>query len=165
MASNRIINVADVPLTPHAHGERFAAKDGGASEAVGARLLGYSVTEVPPGKRAWPFHNHNVNEELFVILEGHGTVRIGPDTFPIKQGDLIACPPGGPDTAHQIINTSDGPLRYLSVSTMLPQEIVEYPDSGKVMMYAYRKDGAAEPTVTFRHRGRLGDKVDYWEGE
>jgi hypothetical protein len=39
------------------------------------------------------------------VLEGEGEIRIGDAKHPIRKGDFIACPPGGPETAHQIINT------------------------------------------------------------
>ncbi|HEV8110827.1 MAG TPA: cupin domain-containing protein, partial [Burkholderiales bacterium] len=39
---------------------------------------------------------------MFYVVEGSGEVRIGSETFPIRAGDIIACPPGGQDTAHQI---------------------------------------------------------------
>lgn len=77
---------------------------------------------MPPGKRAWPFHNHRVNEEMFFVLEGGGEVRIGEDTFPIKKGDVIAHPPGEADTAHQIVNTSNAELKYLAICTMAMPE-------------------------------------------
>jgi uncharacterized cupin superfamily protein len=154
------INVADVVLEHHQHGDRFEAQDGSVSDAIGSRLLGCSLCVVPPGKRAWPLHNHHVNEELFVILAGHGVRRVGDTEHPVRAGDVIAAPPGGKDTAHQIINTSDGELRYLAISTRLPYEIVEYPDSGKVLVRA----GAAE-VPGFRHRGDLGAARDYWDGE
>jgi hypothetical protein len=32
-------------------------------------------------------------------------VRIGPDTYPLRPGDVVASSPGGPEVAHQIINT------------------------------------------------------------
>lgn len=37
----------------------------------------------------------------------------------------------GPDYPHRILDTSDAPLKYLSISTMEEPEICEYPDSGK----------------------------------
>lgn len=157
-----IMNLDDVPLEHHVHGDRFEARDGTIGDVIGARHLGYSLTVVPPGKRAWPFHNHHVNEEMFLILEGHGVVRIGGEHFPVRKGDVIACPPGGKDTAHQLVNTSDGELRYLSVSTELPHEIVEYPDSGKVMIRAADAPG---PQRRFFYRGVLDQPRDYWDGE
>jgi len=45
---------------------------------LGARLLGYNITAVPPGKRAFPLHNHMVNEEMFFVVEGHGEVESAP---------------------------------------------------------------------------------------
>jgi uncharacterized cupin superfamily protein len=151
-----ILNLDDVPLERHTHGEAFDALDARIGPLVGARQLGCSLTVIAEGKRAWPFHNHHVDEEMFLVLEGEGTVRIGDRRYPIRKGDVIASPAGGADTAHQIINTGTGPLRVLSVSTMHPHAIVEYPDSGKILVRA---------DETFRFRGRLGAATDYWEGE
>lgn len=121
---------------------------------IGAKMLGYNVTTVPAGKRAFPFHNHRVNEEMFFILEGEGELRMGSETTPIQKGDFIACPSGGKELAHQIINTSDQELKYLAVSTSLYPEIADYPDSGKFGILA--KD--------FRYVGKEGESLDYWEG-
>ena len=122
---------------------------------IGAQKLGYNLTVVPPGKRVFPFHNHHVNEEMFFILEGSGEVRIGAERFPLTQGDVIACPPGGPELAHQIINTSSSELRYLAVSTKLSPEVAEYPDSGKFGVM----------TESLRFLGRKETSLDYWDGE
>lgn len=160
-----IINLDEVTLEHHRHGARFEARDGSLADAIGGRLLGYSLTVVPPGKRAFPFHNHHVNEEMFLILEGRGVVRIGAQEYPVRPGDVIAAPPGGPATAHQIINTSDGELRYLSVSTMIAQDVVEYPDSGKVAVYVGSAPGGDPRARSYSHRGRPGPQLDYWDGE
>jgi uncharacterized cupin superfamily protein len=159
------IHVDDVPLHAHTHGDRFAGRHGSVGAAIGARLLGCSVTVVPPGKRAWPFHCHHVNEELFVILDGTGVVRIGDADHPVRAGIVIACPPGGPETAHQLINTGEVDLRYLSVSTMIASEVVEYPDSGKVAVYVGSAPGGDRAQRTFSYRGRLTAPADYWDGE
>jgi uncharacterized cupin superfamily protein len=122
---------------------------------IGAQKLGYNITVVPPGKRAFQFHNHRVNEEMFFILEGEGEVRIGSETFKIKKGDFIANPPGGAETAHQIINTSDKELKYLAVSTKLSPEIADYPDSKKFGILG----------ENFRFLGRESDSLGYFDGE
>jgi uncharacterized cupin superfamily protein len=131
---------------------------------IGAQRLGYNVTVVPPGRRAFPFHSHRVNEEMFFVLAGRGEVRIGPDTHPIREGDVIACPPGGPETAHQIVNTGDAELRYLAVSTKLSPEIAEYPDSGKFGVLA-ELTGADGRRDMFRFLGRPDQSVGYYDGE
>jgi uncharacterized cupin superfamily protein len=160
-----IINLDEVVFERYAHGEKFETLDGPMGPAVGARQLGYSLNVLPPGKRAWPFHCHYVNEEMFLILEGSGIVRVGDREYPIRKGDVIAAPAGGRDTAHQIVNTSNEELRYLSVSTMIPNDVVEYPDSGKVMVCVGSAPGGDEKMRSFSFRGRLGPSLDYWEGE
>jgi uncharacterized cupin superfamily protein len=171
-ARKPIINVADVALQPRppafsATGDaaqRFDARMGIVGPQIGARLLGCNITAVPPGKRAFPLHNHMVNEEMFFILEGSGDLRLGDATHPVRAGDIIACPPGGPETAHQLVNTGDTELRYLAVSTKLATEVCQYPDSGKFAVSVYDESGAPGQW-RFRHVGRPGDARDYWEGE
>lgn len=171
--SKPIINLADMPFLsmPAALGptgeaaQRYEARMAMVSRAIGARQLGYNVTELPPGKRAFPFHNHRVNEEMFFVLEGHGEVRLGTETLALRAGDFLACPAGGPDTAHQIVNTGATRLRYLVVSTAITPELVDYPDTGKFGVLAEFPAGPNEPPQVFRFVGRESNAVDYWEGE
>lgn len=168
-----IINIEEVELFPRpaafaATGpaaQRFDARMGMISPVIGAQKLGYNITEVPPGKRAFPFHNHRVNEEMFFIIEGQGEIRIGAQTYPIRAGDFISCPAGGPELAHQIINTGTAPLKYLAVSTKLSPEIAEYPDTGKFGILAELPPSPEGQPQWFRFVGKAGNEVDYWEGE
>ena len=162
---NPIINLEDVPLEHHVHGDRFEARYGSFGGSIGARRLGYSLCVVPAGKRAWPYHCHHVNEEMFLILEGTGVLRTGDREYPLRAGDVVAAPPGDAATAHQIINNSDRELRYVAVSTMIEHEVVEYPDSGKVAVYVKPAPGADPGPRTFNFRGRLGPRAEYWDGE
>ena len=162
-----ILNLEDVELEAFRPGEmpetaraRFeGARLGDIAGRIGATKLGYNLTVLPPGKCAFPFHSHRVNEEMFFVLAGEGEVRIGSETYPIRPGDVIACPPGGPETAHQIANTGDGELRYLAVSTKISPEVAEYPDSGKFGVLASFDSGP------FRFIGRLEGGLGYWDGE
>lgn len=144
--------------------ERFGSRMGAIGSRIGAKLLGYNITAVPPGKRAFPLHNHHANEEMFFILAGSGEVRVGAEAWSIRAGDFIANPPGGPEAAHQIINTGSEELRYLAVSTMITPETVEYPDSGKVALMSRQTAPDGTPRLV-RHVARASDSVDYWEGE
>ncbi|MBV1776183.1 cupin domain-containing protein [Burkholderiaceae bacterium DAT-1] len=114
----------------------FAGKSATISDLIGARKLGYNLTEVPPGKSQCPFHSHHAEEEMFLILEGTGELRFGHERYPLRKHDVIACPTGGAEVAHQIINTGNTPLRYLSLSTVAEVEACEYPDSNKVATIA-----------------------------
>jgi uncharacterized cupin superfamily protein len=162
-AARPIVNIDEVELQQRpperapkgAAAARFDARVGMIAPKLGAQKLGYNITAVPPGKRAHPFHNHRINEEMFYVIEGSGEVRIGGAVHPIRAGDIIACPPGGKETAHQIVNTGKSELKYLAVSTKLTPEICDYPDSGKFAVLS----------ETIRFVSRESEQLDYWEGE
>jgi len=155
LIDSRVVNIEDLKLEHFAKGDKFECNAVRIGPLLGAKDLGYSYDVVPPGKRSCPFHSHRGEEEMFFIVKGEGTLRYGAETRKIRAGDVICCPTGGPESAHQIVNASDADLAYLSISTMLPAEICEYPDSGKV--------GAFGGGV--RHMTRAGDSVDYWTDE
>jgi len=168
--SSPVINIADLkiqsvgperaPKGPNA--DRYDIRWGEISSHIGAKKLGYNLTVVAPGKQNCPFHNHHMEEAMFFILEGEGELRYGKERYPLKPGDIIACPTGGPDTAHQIINTGKTEMRYLSVSTVAEIEICDYPDSNKFGVYETRPDAKA-PHVRFL--SRPDKSLDYWDGE
>ncbi len=61
---------------------------------------------------------------------------------------------------HQFINTSDAPLKYLSISTRESPEFVECPDSGKHSAIVRHRDGSRTSYVQRAENG-----LDYWDGE
>ncbi|MFA7240510.1 MAG: cupin domain-containing protein [Sulfuricellaceae bacterium] len=171
--STPIINIADVVLESRpqafaptgAAADRFDARIGAIGARIGAKKLGYNITAVPPGKSAFPFHNHWVNEEMVFVLQGAGTIRIGADKHPIRSGDVVALPPGSKEAAHEIINTGEEELRYLAVSTKLSPEVGEYPDSGKFGVFAEAPTAPDGNPHFFRFIGRDSQSLNYWEGE
>jgi uncharacterized cupin superfamily protein len=130
------------------------------SAGIGARKLGYNLTEIPPGKAQCPFHSHRAEEEMFLVLEGIGELRFGDRTYPIRKHDVIACPTGGPSVAHQIVNTGTATLRYLALSNVADVEVCEYPDSRKIGVTA---DGPE--TSRLRAIVRAEATVDYYDRE
>lgn len=128
-----IINMDELEFEPD--GPNLPGKSASVASRIGARKLGYNVSLCPPGKSVCPFHNHYVDEEMFFLLAGEGTLRFGSEEYPLRKGDFIACPPGGREVAHQIINTGPSDLIYLALSTLAREEICEYPDSKKVGIY------------------------------
>jgi len=153
--ASRVVNIDELTLEHFAKGDKFECNAVRIGPLVGAKDLGYSYDVVPPGKRSCPFHSHRGEEEMFFIVRGEGTLRYGDETRKLRAGDIVCCPTGGPETAHQIINDSNAELAYLSVSTMLPAEVCEYPDSNKI--------GAFGGGV--RHMTRPSDHIDYWTDE
>lgn len=166
-----ILNVADAELHPRppqyaptgVAAEIIDAKVAFVSRQFGARKLGYNVTAIPPGKRAFPFHNHQTNDEMFFILAGSGTLRIGKEQHAIRTGDIISCPAGGPETAHQIVNTGTEELRFLAVSSAFSPDIVEYPDSGRFGILADLTPTPDGQPRSLMYVGREADSLPYWD--
>lgn len=133
---------------------------------AGARDLGASLFELPPGASSFPLHVHYANEEMIVVLSGRPTLRgTGDAQRELEPGEVVACP-AGPRGAHRIDNRSDEPVRFLVVSTMNAPEVNEYPDSGKIWMRSYPPGGVPpedEPGLDVLIR--RGEQLDYLDGE
>lgn len=124
-----------------------------------ARKLGASIDVLAPGKRGCPYHLHHAQEEMFIVIEGSGTLRVAGEMLPLVTGDVVFIP-AGPEYPHQIINTSHAPLKLLSISTQETPEICEYPDSAKFLAM-----GPGPADARFDHIGSTGPGLDYWHGE
>jgi len=155
IVDTKVINIDALKLEHFSKGAGFESRSARIGPLLGAKQIGYSYDVVPPGKRSCPFHSHRGEEEMFFIVRGSGTLRYGSETRKLRAGDVICCPTGGPETAHQIVNDSDEELAYLSISTMAPVEICEYPDSNKIGLFA---EG-------LRHMTQAGAEIDYWADE
>jgi len=113
------------------HGRHIGYRDKWMAEETGGRQLGASYYEVEPGKAAFTFHAHLVNEEAIFALEGEATLRLGKESIPVRKGDYIALP-ASIDLPHQLLNTGASTLRYLCLSTTRSPEVVTWPDSDKL---------------------------------
>lgn len=143
------------------HGTRIGYRDKWMADEVGASQLGASFYEVPPGRAAFPFHAHLVNEEALFVVEGEGTLRLGDREVPVRAGDYVALL-AGLDHAHQLRNTGAGTLRYLCLSTRRAPEVALYPDAGKLGVLGGEAVNIRE--MYFRKDARTGPDA-YFEGE
>jgi uncharacterized cupin superfamily protein len=129
-------------------GRRYSSRRLGV--AVGARTSGLRHMTIAPGQHGYPRHCHSAEEELFVILAGSGTARVGDEEAPVRAGHVLSCP-SGTTLAHAFRAGPDG-LEYLAYGQRQNNDIIYYPDSGK---------------VSFAGVGVIGrlDQLDYWDGE
>jgi uncharacterized cupin superfamily protein len=118
--------------------------------AAGSVVSGMNHVEVAPGARSCPFHCHGAEEEIFVVLAGSGTLRLGDEHHPVQAGHVVARPPGT-RIAHQFI-AGDRGLTLLAWGTREPNDVVWYPDSRKVSLRGIGIRGRIEP-------------LDYWDDE
>jgi len=158
-----IINIEDLEYAEFGKGDKFHARRASVSTRIGAEKLGYAVIRLLPGKRAWPYHAHYVIEEAFFVLEGKGTLRHAGEDYPLRKGDFVSSP-ADPEQPHQIINTSDGELVYIALSTMDHTDVFLYPDSGKYGAWHGKTTDPRDPG-SFIVFARKDTAVDYWDGE
>ena len=157
-----VINIADSKTHTGVSGEYFAYSMTELAGALGAKAIGANLTRIPPGKAGFPFHHHYGNEEHFFIISGSGVLRMSDETYDIKENDYIVNLPGGPEYAHQLINTGSEELVFLAISTRDVPEVVGYPDSRKT---GVRTDTLTEESSRFIVSDSSRNTVGYWDGE
>ena len=153
---SNIVNVEDVePAKRDGATVARAVRDLG--RAAGSFATGLRLFDAAPGKLHAPPHCHSAEEEIFVVLEGEGTLELwphrpadGPEEHPVRRGSVVARP-AGTGVAHAF-RGGPGGLSLLAYGTRDPRDIAYYPRSGK---------------VSLRGVGLIGrlDVLDYWDGE
>jgi mannose-6-phosphate isomerase-like protein (cupin superfamily) len=71
-----------------------------------------------PGRNGPP-HQHEAKEQIFFVIAGTGTIRVGHETFSVQPRNFIYVPAG---VVHQTIATGPGPLQYLLFSAFLNED-------------------------------------------
>ena len=82
--------------------------------------------EVAPGSRQ-RLHYHDA-EQVYLVLEGRGRMRVGGEEREVGHGDLVYIPSGMP---HGIENVADEPLEYVSAATPAMDALAAY-DTGQL---------------------------------
>ena len=132
----------------------------GLAAAAGSVRTGLNWDSFPAGEES-VVHCHSESEEIFVVLNGSGTLILVPspqharrgiaeEEIAIRAGHVISRPPAT-GIAHGIRAGDDG-IAYLAYGTRPPNDILYYPRSNKIM---FRGVGVI---------ARLED-LDYFDGE
>jgi uncharacterized cupin superfamily protein len=104
--------------------------------AAGSERSGLNWVRRAVGKRGCPPHCHSLESELFVVLEGSGTLELlrvrggDPERHELRPGHVFARPPGT-RVAHSIA-AGGGGVTYLAYGTRERDDIAYYPRSNKV---------------------------------
>jgi uncharacterized cupin superfamily protein len=99
-------------------------------DVVGSVETGLSHMAIPAGAEGYPPHCHSAEEELFVVLEGSGTARLGDESGEVRRGSVVSRP-AGTRVAHSFTAGSDG-LAYLAYGTREPNDVVYYPRTDEI---------------------------------
>lgn len=155
-----IRNWNEIALEPFERMPLYQTRFGSLTDGTAARQLGAGFDIVPPGRQSCPYHFHHAQEEMFVILEGEGALRVAGERVPVRAGDVITIPAGS-EYPHHLLNTGSADLKYLSISTMQRPEVCEYPDSGKIGTYPADRGRR----FMAQRAGDADQGLDYWLGE
>lgn len=95
----------------------------GTTVVVRAASPAATVTDhtLPAGFPGPPLHVHPAFDEVFLVLEGTLTMRVGDDVHEVGPGGTAEVPGA---VAHTFANASDAPVRFLCV--MAPGGFEEY---------------------------------------
>jgi uncharacterized cupin superfamily protein len=123
-------------------------------QAVGAKLTGFSLYELPPGQAAWSYHYELNREEWVIVVAGEVVVRTPSDDRALRAGE-IACFPPGEEGAHQVRNDSDVVARFAMPSSWAETYVAIRPDSNTALIVG----------PGFRRIVPLDEDLDYWDRE
>jgi uncharacterized cupin superfamily protein len=137
----------------------FHARRARLGRQLGTQRLGVSYWELDPGEAAYPYHVHYAEEEVLIVLDGTPALRTPDGWRDLEPGEVVAFPTGE-EGAHQLVNRSEGVVRFLAASTQYGPDVVAQPDSGKVGMFERRPEGGG-----FSYWFRADDQREYIDGE
>lgn len=111
--------MSDATFRPPGEGERIAAGEGSAIvlKATGDTTGGsffMSETTIAPGFPGPPPHTHRHLHDMFYVLEGVLTMRLGEATHEAAAGSFVCVPPG---IVHTFSNAGTAPARFLNMNT------------------------------------------------
>jgi uncharacterized cupin superfamily protein len=141
----RIVHVGEADYI-----EVRASIDRDLGRSAGSERTGLCHVTVAAGKQGAPHHCHSAEEEIFVILEGDGTLSLGDEEHAVRAGHVLGRPPGT-GVAHSFRAGNEG-MTYLAYGTRDTNDIAYYPRSNKVNFSGIKLIGRIE-------------RLDYWDGE
>ncbi len=145
--------IEDVDWVEWSRGAKLGARYRRLGRFGGGSHVGVELEELAPGKQSNLVHYHLLEEEHVLVLEGEATLILGGREYRLLAGHYV-CFPAGQKAGHALANRSEKPCRYLVIGENNPNEVVVYPETGRVGVRAL---GVGEGF-------RLSAKMDYWEG-
>lgn len=119
-------------------------------DALGLTRFGVNLTTLLPGKESSLRHSHSHEDEMVFILEGEVILRTDEGEQTLRAGTCAGFP-AGTGNAHQLVNRSHLPARFLEIGNRDPLDTVIYAD---VDLAAYK---SASGSWQFTHKD--GSKI------
>lgn len=125
MSDYTILRAADVPdFTGDAPGAfyGYGRALGAEQVSVNIRVLAPHTAHVPPGGDPTRGHSHRTIEELYLVLDGELTVKLGDDIVTLGRLDAVRIPP---PTPRAVRNDSPDEASLLMVSVHVEDHATE----------------------------------------
>jgi uncharacterized cupin superfamily protein len=153
----RRVNLFSAPLeTDSGRPDGFGFSFARLGSQLGAKLVGATIYELPPGQTTFPYHYEYGCEEWLLVVTGRPTLRDPEGEHELEPGDVV-CFPEGPEGAHAVTNTTDEHARIVILSTKAFPAVAVYPDSDKIGLWTGNE---GDDVMVRRESG-----VDYWDRE
>jgi uncharacterized cupin superfamily protein len=132
-----IVNLEDAP-------SEYEGRARYLGEGAGSQLTGLNWASLEAGEMGAPPHCHSAEEEIFVVLDGDGTLELTPapqasrlygaeatpEAHPVRAGSVVSRPPGT-RIAHAF-RAGPGGMTCLAYGTREPNDMAYYPRSNKI---------------------------------
>jgi uncharacterized cupin superfamily protein len=135
------VNAADVESLPRQR--RTVARDRrDLARAAGSVDTGLKLVTLGPGELSAPHHCHSAEEEIFVVLDGSGTLELlpspqaalygaRPETHQLRRGHVVSRP-AATGVAHAFVGGGEAGLTLLAYGTRDANDTAYYPRSNKI---------------------------------
>jgi uncharacterized cupin superfamily protein len=126
-----VVALEDVPAILDGRARRLG-------HAAGALASGLNHVVLAPGGGAAPAHCHSLEEEIFTVLDGGGTLELFPrgsqtaSEIELARGDVVYSPAAS-GVAHAFRAGAEG-MTYLAYGTREPADMCFYPQLGRVSL-------------------------------
>lgn len=120
-------------------------------DALGLTRFGVNLVTLAPGARSALRHWHTLEDEFVWVLEGEVVLVTDGGEQVLGAGACAGYPAGRRD-AHQFVNRSDRPARFLEVGNRIEGDNAFYPDDDlmwcedEVGVFAAHRDGRRYPS-------------------
>jgi uncharacterized cupin superfamily protein len=100
----------------------YARPMGSQQLAVNVRVLAPGMAHVPPGGDPTRGHSHRTIEEIYLVLDGELTIKVGDDVHTLGPRDAILMAPGTPRASR---NDSDAETTFAMISVRVADQSTE----------------------------------------